>query len=337
MTARERAAALHRAVPSAVGHVDLPAELELARQYGRRGVLSSYVPRLQAAGIRALIGAIFVHPQYLPEMALSSALGQTAALLAELEECRDFALVRTAGELDAALDAGRIAVVLSMEGAEPLARSPELLRPFHALGLRLLGLTWNHRNHAADGCALSGGLTPAGRALAEAAWDLGLILDVSHLSDAGFWELLSLGDGPVLASHSNCRALCAHPRNLTDAQLIQLGRRGGVIGVNQVRFLVREGPCGLADLADHLLHIEAVSGPGHAALGLDLARDYTQALPKPRAFWETWDLAAEDLLPDYDALPALTACLLERGAGQDTVTGILGGSLLSFLRRHLPP
>lgn len=134
------------------------AELQLRRQAGESGaLLARYLPRCRAAGIRVLIGAVYVHPSYLPEMALRTALAQIGALLAEIKESRHaFQLVKDAAELDAALADGRIAVLLAMEGTEPLCGSAELLLPFYTLGVRLLGLTWNGRTQAADGCGLPG-------------------------------------------------------------------------------------------------------------------------------------------------------------------------------------
>ena len=142
----------------------------------------------------------------------------------------------------------------------------------------------------------------------------------------------------MLASHSNCRRLCRHRRNLTDPQLAALGRRGAVIGVNQVRFLCRrDGSAGtVEDVIAHLRHTEAAAGPGSACLGLDFARDYTEAVPKPRAFWDDWDPAAEDILPGWEALPELGRRLADAGLPPDRVEGILGGNLLRFLQKHLP-
>lgn len=336
----ETALRLHQTNPVVVSHVDLPAELQLRRQYGQRGTLRDiYASRCRAAGIRVMVGAVFVHPSYLPEMALSMAMEQIAALLAEIAESEGrFCLVRSAGELDRALENGQIAILLSLEGSEPLGRTPPLLRAFHAMGVRLLGLTWNDRTMAADGCAVPGrGLTPLGREFAAAAWDLGMILDVSHLNDAGFSDLLALGGGPIIASHSNCRQLCAHPRNLTDAQIVQLAAYGGVIGINQVRFLAQRAgsPGDMSDLCAQLQHIERLCGPGHAGLGLDLARDYMEALPKPRGFWQTWDPNEEDILAGYSDLIRLSAMLLDGGTAPGEVIDIMGGSFLRVLRAAL--
>ncbi len=339
MSGAETARRLLREQTVVVAHVDLPAELQLRRQFEGPGALArDYLPRCREAGIGVLIGAVFVHPSYLPDMALSMGLEQIAALMEEIDGAGGaFCLVRSARELDAALAAGQIAVFLSMEGCEPLCGNPALLRAFHALGVRLLGLTWNNRTAAADGCGeQGGGLTRMGRELAKSAWALGMALDVSHLNDAGFSELLALGDGPVFASHSNCRALCRHQRNLSDSQLRLLGARGGPIGVNQVRFLVKEKDASAEDLCQHILHIEKIAGPGRAGLGLDLARPYMEALPRPRAWWAGWKPEDEDLFQDYNAIAPLAERRLAAGRPPEAGRGVLGGNFLRFLRAALP-
>ena len=122
-----------------------------------------------------------------------------------------------------------------------------------------------------------------------------------------------------------------------DDQILRLARRGGVIGINQVRFLARQpGSAGtLEDLCDHIQRIERIAGPGHTGLGLDFARGYMEALPKPKDFWQSWNPLEEDILDGYDALPQVTAMLLERGVVGSEVAGILGGNFLQFLRKAL--
>ena len=98
-----------------------------------------------------------------------------------------------------------------------------------------MGLVWNYRNVSADGVIdprEGGGLTPFGKEVVKAMWEVGMVVDVSHLSEAGFWDLVRMGGGPIVASHSNARALCDHPRILTDDQIRAIAGTGGVIGVN---------------------------------------------------------------------------------------------------------
>jgi membrane dipeptidase len=311
-----------------LGHDDLAAELYWRRKYGETGALAARLGEYRAAGVGAIVSSVFVQPELLPEQGLRAALGEIDALEEEIALCGGRArLVRTAAALDAALGDGALAVVLSLEGAEPLGADEALLRVFHRLGVSILGLTWNGRNAAADGCHERAGLTGFGRTLLREAASLGMALDVSHLDDAGFSEALGLFPGPVLASHSNCRALTAHPRNLTDGQIAALAARDGVIGLNQINFLAaRPGSSGTADdLRAHLARLLALAGPEHVGLGPDFARRYAESVPKPRALRESDE--EEDILPDYAALAALT-----EGAPE----GVRGGNFLRFLRRALP-
>lgn len=324
----------------AVSHDDFPAVLALRRADGQPGFLRSYyLPRFRHAGAALVVGAIFVHPSTPPGAALQNALEQIAAVWAEVAESGNaFALVTTAAELEAARQQGRIALVLSLEGAEPLGNSADLLPVFHRLGVRLLGLTWNGRNAFGDGCALSGGLTEAGHHLVRTAWDLGMTVDVSHLSDTGFSDVLSLGDGPVLASHSNCRALCPHPRNLTDTQLEALGRRGAVVGLNQVAFLARTAHTGdaMSHLCAQIRHMKAAIGTEHLCLGLDFAREYDAAFHRPRKYWLRWDPSREDLLDGWGSLPVLAQNFTENGLSKVEIQQIFYENLWKYLHCNLP-
>ena len=323
----------------AVSHDDFPAVLALRRSAGDCGYLRSYyLPRFRHAGAELVIGAVFVHPSTPPGAALENALEQLAAVEAEVAVCGDaFALVTTSNELEDARRRGQIALVLSLEGADPLGGTSVLLPILHRLGIRLLGLTWNGRNAFADGCTESGGLTAAGRDLVRRAWELGMAIDVSHLSDAGFRELLSLGQGPVLASHSNCRSLCPHCRNLTDDQLTALGRRNGVVGLNQVSFLAQQPHSrdGLDDLCAHLLHLWDRTG-GRACLGLDFAREYAESISRRRSYWLHWDPSQEDLLDGWGGLTALEDRLRERGFPPEALEAVFYGNLWNFLHGVLP-
>ena len=324
---------------TAISHDDFPAVLALRRAAGDCGFLRSYyLPRFRHAGVELVVGAVFVHPSTPPGAALENALEQLAAVEAEVAVCGDaFALVTTAEELENARQRGQIALLLSLEGADPLGTTSVLLPMLHRLGIRLLGLTWNGRNAFADGCTESGGLTAAGRDLVRHAWDLGMAVDVSHLSDAGFREVLALGQGPVLASHSNCRSLCLHNRNLTDGQLTALGRRNGVVGLNQVSFLARRPHSrdGLDDLCAHLLHLWDRTG-GRACLGLDFAREYGEAMSRRRSYWLRWDPSQEDVLDGWGSLAALENRLRERGFPPEALEAVFYGNLWNFLHRVLP-
>jgi membrane dipeptidase len=196
------------------------------------------------------------------------------------------------------VEEGRTAFLLSFEGVEPLGNDLLLLRPFYELGVRFVGLTWSRRNYAADGChfwpipeGTPGGLTAFGVQLLKEAERLGMVVDVSHLNDAGFADVLALAQKPFIASHSNCRALAGTMRNLTDAQIQGLASRGGVMGLNNMisfvypsedsdkkisspedlpRSKVPEGKLLYEGFFDHIRHVIDLVGPDHIGFGFDL-------------------------------------------------------------------
>ena len=265
-------------------HYDLLLDVwRLRRQGETRVVQRFYLDDLRAAGVDVLVCSLFIPDDYIPEMALRVALTQIGNLHAEMRESPGlFALCRTAGEARTAAAEGRLALFLSFEGADPLGRDVQLLSVFYELGVRLLGLSWSRRNFAADGCHFHpmeegavGGLTPFGVALLKEARRLGMIVDVSHLNDVALDDVLRLHDGPVIASHSNSRALCPVARNLTDDQIKRLAARGGVVGLNNTTHFIRPEGTPLGEprwtgLLDHARHIVDLVGEDHLGLGLDL-------------------------------------------------------------------
>ena len=271
------ATALHR--ESIV--IDMHCDTLLDVMAGRRSLLERSergqidLPRLQEGGVTAQLFALFVPDAHATHTATQFALRALDHLYQAIEGSEDrLRLARAAQDIEAAHQAGQVAAIVGMEGAEPLDGSLELLHIFHRLGLRVLGLTWNRRNAAADGLdfARTGGrLTPFGVSLVERCNTLGIVLDVAHLAPAGVQEVLELSTQPVIASHANARALCDHPRNLTDQQLQAIAERGGVIGVTTVpQFLTADPEQATLDrLLDHIDHMVRALGPDHVALGSD--------------------------------------------------------------------
>ena len=259
------------------GHYDILMDVAARRKKGERQVIRRrYYPAFQKGGVPGIVASIFVDSQYLPYGALSVAMEQISALHCEIEETPDLLMLCTsADDFLRAAETGRIGFLLSFEGAEPVS-SCLLLHGFYAAGVRGLGLAWSRRNAAADGCDFSGslkkgGLTEFGRELVKEAEDLHMILDLSHLSDEGVEDVLSITSCPVIASHSNCRALCDVRRNLTDEQLRAIRDTGGVVGVNVSHDFVHKEPRQqtAAMLARHAAHMAEVMGPEHVACGFD--------------------------------------------------------------------
>ncbi len=167
------------------------------------------------------------------------------------------------------LSAGKAAALLSVEGAEVTCCDPNRLFWLREQGFCMTTLTWNADN-ALAGCHLSNrGLTEQGRAFVSEAQSLGILIDVSHLGDHAFWDLVNITTKPILASHSNARVLCAHSRNLTDDQLRAIAQTGGTVGLNLYPPFLGEN-ADFETLLRHLEHMLAICGETHIALGGDL-------------------------------------------------------------------
>jgi membrane dipeptidase len=177
---------------------------------------------------------------------------------------------------------GRIAAILHVEGAEPLAPDLSDLDAWYARGLRSLGPVWSRANAFAEGVPFrfpstpdtGPGLTAAGRELVRACNRLGIVVDLSHLNEAGFWDVARLSSAPLVATHSNANSLCPSSRNLTDAQLDAIGASGGVVGVNFAVAFVREdgGQVAATPLEEIVRHVEYIAGRigiDHVAFGSD--------------------------------------------------------------------
>lgn len=168
---------------------------------------------------------------------------------------------------------GQIGTLLTIEGGDALDGHLEMLDIFHRLGVRLMTLTWNHRNEIADGVKETygcGGLTGFGREVVQEMNRLKMIVDVSHISEAGFWDVMRHTKLPAMASHSNAKSICGHPRNLTDEQIIALRDAGGFVGLNFFTdFLVNEGESRIRDLIRHIDHFASLDALGILGFGSD--------------------------------------------------------------------
>lgn len=178
---------------------------------------------------------------------------------------------RTAREAKDAMAQGKVAAFLSVEGAELIGCSLKGLQEAYDEGVRAVNLTWNHAN------ALSGshmdhpeqGLTPLGVEYVQKMQQLGMLVDVSHLSDPGFWGVMEAATKPIIASHSNSRAVFSHTRNLTDEQFTAIMKNHGVAGLNAYAAFLGEGPVTGDTLLAHLEHFLSLGGEKNVALGGD--------------------------------------------------------------------
>lgn len=169
-----------------------------------------------------------------------------------------------------ALERTRFASILTVEGGSALAGKLDNVGKLYRYGVRMMTLTWNAANELAGGVATDEGFTPFGRQAVAEMERLGMAVDVSHLSDRGFWELCTFAQRPFAASHSNARAVCGRRRNLTDEMFKEIVRRGGVVGMNYSRnFLADNGVASVDDVLRHIHHFLELGGENTVALGSD--------------------------------------------------------------------
>jgi membrane dipeptidase len=317
------------------------------RDHAARGRATVCLPELRRGHVRACLATLLARGQRCAQpdrehlrinldhanqdIASAAARGQLAYYRL-LEAKGDVKILCDADELDGHWsNDGRIGIVLLMEGADPIV-APSQLERWFADGLRVVGLAHYGRSAYAVGTGANGPLTPAGVELLRAMRRLGMILDLTHCSDESFYQAINGFDGPVIASHNNCRALVPGDRQFADEQLRLIIERGGVIGTALDCWMLRAGwergksDRGLVSLdavADHIDHVCQLAGSvHHAAIGSDLDGGFgTEQTP-----------AGVESIADVEKLaPILTS----RGYSADDIAAIFHGNWLRFFSQHL--
>jgi membrane dipeptidase len=299
------------------------------------------IPRLREGGVGAVFFAVYVAPSY------AKSGGAARHALEVIDSVRrdivaahpnDFMLAASADEIEQAHKQGKIAALMGVEGGHAIEDSLRVLRTFYDLGARYLTLTHSNTNNWADSSgdvARHNGLTKFGREVIVEMNRLGMIVDVSHVSDKTFWDVLETSAAPVLATHSNCRALSNIPRNMTDEMIAAIARKGGQVNLNfGCEFLSQKSadasrwinpklpkgtPMPRATVADVVAHIDRVvklAGVGHVGIGTDF--DGIGCTPEG--------------LDDPGKFPNLTRALLEHGYTPADIQKIYGGNMLRLMR-----
>jgi membrane dipeptidase len=263
---------------SSSGHIDLPR----ARQGGfGGGFFALFSPAENMPAAEKLENSL--PPSVDPDFALKYTI-RLASLLFRLiaESDGQVALVKSATDLQNCLERDVIAAIMHIEGAEAIDSNFDTLYLLYEAGLRSLGIVWSRQNIFGTGVPFkfpgppdSGpGLTSEGESLVRACNQLGVLVDLSHLNERGFWDVARLTEAPLVATHSNVHALCASPRNLTDKQIDAIGESGGIIGINfHVGFLRADGrrelDTPLSEIRRHATYIADRIGIDHVAFGSD--------------------------------------------------------------------
>ncbi len=225
-------------------------------------------------------------------------------------------LIYQVDEIEKNRENGKFSAILTIEGPAGFNYNPELLENLYQIGFRITTLGWNEQNPLCGSHKTGGGLTDLGREYVKEAQRLGMIIDVSHISDEAFWDIMNITNAPVIASHSNSRKVCNVSRNLTDDMFRAICQTGGVTGFNMCAPFVGEDP-NLDTCADHFIHFLELGGEKHLALGGDL--DGCDVLP-----------AGFSGIQDY---PKLADVLLRRGLGEALVYDIFWNNAMGVMRK----
>jgi membrane dipeptidase len=331
----ERAARDGEAMDFAGGAEALDIDLPRARLSGfAGGFFSMFTPGFDDNG--GIIAFDRDDPRRYAPVDRQVALDFTLAMFARLRRLAaelpdDLALCGSAGDIAAAMADGRVAILPHIEGAECIDTGLDSLEVLHAAGLRSLGLVWSRSNAFAHGAPIDmgesydpqAGLTDAGRALVRECNAMGVMIDLSHLNEGGFWDVAKLSQNPLVATHSNAHALSACPRNLTDDQLGAVRESGGVVGLNfNVGFLRTDCEDNLdtpiTALLRHLDHLIEHLGEEGVALGSD---------------FDGCSLPLE--IRDVTGLPRLVAAMRQAGYGEPLVEKICHRNWLDLLTRTI--
>jgi membrane dipeptidase len=295
------------------------------RSFLERGRGHIDLPRLVEGGVTCQFMAMFVDDCY-----MSDPRGHTYRLLEALErvfeETRDFRKATRAVDIEGAAVGGYATGLLTIEGGEAIGDSLDELRAFYDRGVRLMTLTWNRRNAIGRGAGTgdpaldgTGGLTPFGRKVVAEMERLGMIVDVSHLADETFDEVLSRVERPVVASHSNSRELCGHRRNITDGMAERIAETGGLVACTFAGIFVDKDPrkVSLGRFLDHIDRLCSVVGADHVGIGSDFD-----------GFSEEYGVVLEDC----SHMGELSRGLVERGYDEGDIRKIMGGNWLRVVR-----
>ena len=222
----------------------------------------------------------------------------------------------SANDVEENLRNGMMSAIFTIEGPAGFGYDPARLEELYQMGFRITSLGWNEKNVLAGSNVTGGGLTDLGREYIKEAQRLGMIIDVSHISDEAFWDIMDVTQAPIVATHSNSRAVCNHTRHLTDEMFLAICKTGGVAGFNQYDAFVGTEP-DMNTSCDHFLHFMELDPDGkHIALGGDL--DGCEAMPKG--------------FTGVDSYPDLADCLLTRGFSEENLYDIYWNNALGVMR-----
>jgi membrane dipeptidase len=265
-------------------------------------------------------------------------------LYAGTQACQRFAICKSLREIQNARAQGKIALIFTMEGVEPMGTDLNLLRLFYELGVRSIGLTHARSNAAGHGgvFAQTGsaleGLTAFGRDVVRECERLGVIIDLAHINPAGFDEIFSITIKPLIVSHTNVRRYYDIERNISDEQIKMIGKRRGVIGVNSVLVSAAKEESTLDRYIDHIEYIANLIGIDGVGIGFDFFEFIYRQWPEPRQKELAAKFTTPHFIPElrnHSHTRNLTRRLIERGFSDDQIEKILRENWMRIFKEVL--
>lgn len=314
------------------GHSDIFTDVTVRRLRGETQVLREHhLPRLREGEVEGGCFVFWIDPPHdaHPEKRLAEAM---RCVREEMEECEEAVLVTDSEEIAAARQAGKFYILLGLEGLSGIGTDLDRIDELYAFGCRHAMLSWNEQNALATGIKgdANRGLTELGKRAVRRLHERRMLVDVSHANERTFWDMAKVGGGPLLASHSNARALADVPRNLTDCQLLEIRDTDGIVGLNAFRTLVsrnREKQT-IETLVRHADYIANKIGVSHLALGLD----FCEFLEDTTSFSDNQSTFTVGL-EDCRKAPLLIQRLREAGFSEEELCGICKENWMRLIRR----
>ncbi|MDY4060107.1 dipeptidase [Anaerovoracaceae bacterium SGI.195] len=305
------------------GHSDIFADVTIKRLEGETNVLRNHhLRRLKKGGVEGSIFVIWIDPPY-DKQPVPRSKEIMKAIRDEMAETEDFVIVHNTAEMEKAKAEGKFYIYIGLEGVSYIGSDVDKIDELYDFGARHCMLTWNETNDLATGAQgdPDRGLTEAGVKAVKKIQQLGMLMDVSHLNDKSFWDVMRVATGPVIASHSNARALSNAARNLTDDMLMEIKKTGGLVGMNSFNLFVSQEIENqrIERLVDHIVYISDKIGVEHVGFGFDF---FEFLNPAGMSSYSDQDTSYTRGLEDATKVPELLRLMEKAGFNKEEMEAI---------------
>lgn len=314
-------------------------ETRRRRNKGEEGIVGRVLyPIMRKGGMAAGIATAFSPVKRLQMLSLADSLRSLGTILQDFEQSHArIRLVETSRDFDIATQNGQIALMIGFQGLPPVDQEVYYVGLLKRLGVRVLQATYNEKCEVGDGCAErgNGGLSHFGVMVVQEVNRQRMVMDLSHVGERTFYDVVEVSKAPVIASHSNARSLRDHFRCITDDQMRAIAQKGGVVGINAFAPQLAERGASVKHVLDHIEYVAKLIGADRVGIGLDLMY-YTAA---PDAYPDPY-VPGDDQVPgltDPAGIPSIAEGLSKRGFSDKDILGILGQNFLRVIRNVIDP